>query len=289
VTLERAVNREISKVHSAQLGAEKAEAKLQEMKLQECWGDEEPNAGEPKPDGEKTRVFEIDASQNKLDASDQGKAPSQAEEEEEEENAELDLTFPRDEGIVKQITFLVVAPILYTLAWTVPDVRNEAKQHLFLVSFFLSIMWIGLASYWMVWWATVIGDTVGLDEEVMGYTFLAAGTSVPDLMSSVIVAKRGLGDMAVSSSIGSNIFDITLGLPLPWFFWTLIYNDTYAVQSNSLTFSLILLIIMLVFVVVTIAASGWKMSKALGATMFLLYGVFLTLVLLKSYNKLGPL
>ena len=46
----------------------------------------------------------------------------------------------------------------------------------------------------------------------MGLSFLAAGTSVPDLITSVIVARKGLGDMAVSSSVGSNIFDITIGL-----------------------------------------------------------------------------
>lgn len=40
---------------------------------------------------------------------------------------------------------------------------------------------------------------------------LAAGTSVPDLLTSVIVARKGFGDMAISSSIGSNIFDITVG------------------------------------------------------------------------------
>jgi sodium/potassium/calcium exchanger 2 len=50
----------------------------------------------------------------------------------------------------------------------------------------------------------------------MGLTFLAAGTSVPDLLTSVIVARQGHGDMAVSSSIGSNIFDVLVGLPLPW-------------------------------------------------------------------------
>ena len=47
---------------------------------------------------------------------------------------------------------------------------------------------------------------------IMGLTVLAAGTSVPDLLSSVIVARRGSGDMAVSSSIGSNIFDILVGI-----------------------------------------------------------------------------
>ena len=50
----------------------------------------------------------------------------------------------------------------------------------------------------------------------MGLTFLAAGTSVPDLLTSVIVARQGQGDMAVSSSIGSNIFDVLVGLPFPW-------------------------------------------------------------------------
>ena len=47
--------------------------------------------------------------------------------------------------------------------------------------------------------------------QVMGLTFLAAGTSVPDLITSVLVAKQGKGDMAVSSSVGSNIFDVTIG------------------------------------------------------------------------------
>ena len=56
-----------------------------------------------------------------------------------------------------------------------------------------------------------VGETMGITEEIMGLTILAAGTSIPDLITSVIVARKGLGDMAVSSSVGSNIFDITIG------------------------------------------------------------------------------
>lgn len=55
----------------------------------------------------------------------------------------------------------------------------------------------------MVWFATVLGEASNIPIEIMGLTFLAAGTSVPDLITSVIVAKKGLGDMAVSSSIGN--------------------------------------------------------------------------------------
>ena len=58
----------------------------------------------------------------------------------------------------------------------------------------------------MVWFATILGTASGIPIEVMGLTFLAAGTSVPDLITSVIVAKKGLGDMAVSSSIGESSF-----------------------------------------------------------------------------------
>lgn len=44
----------------------------------------------------------------------------------------------------------------------------------------------------------------------MGLIFLAAGTSIPDIITSVIVVRRGLGDMAIAGSFGSNIFDITV-------------------------------------------------------------------------------
>ena len=80
-----------------------------------------------------------------------------------------------------------------------------------MVTFIGSILWIAVFSYLMVWWATRTGGTMGIPDVVMGLTFLAAGTSVPDLITSVLVAKQGKGDMAVSSSVGSNIFDVCVG------------------------------------------------------------------------------
>jgi Ca2+/Na+ antiporter len=76
------------------------------------------------------------------------------------------------------------------------------RKKYFALTFAISILWIMVFSYLMVWWATVVGKTVGISDAVMGLTFLAAGTSVPDLITSVLVAKQGHGDMAVSSSIG---------------------------------------------------------------------------------------
>ena len=50
----------------------------------------------------------------------------------------------------------------------------------------------------------------------MGLTFLAAGSCVPEAVSSIIVTNKGYGAMGISNSIGSNTFDILLCLGLPW-------------------------------------------------------------------------
>ena len=68
----------------------------------------------------------------------------------------------------------------------------------------------------------------------MGLTLLAAGTSVPELITSVIAARMGEGDMALSNSIGSNVFDIHVGLALPWIFYIAINRSVIEVSYSSL-------------------------------------------------------
>ena len=114
------------------------------------------------------------------------------------------------------LKYLLVLPIAGVLTLTVPDTTRPGMSKWCYVSFILSIGWVGVFSYWMVSFTEIVGHTIGVPSVVMGYTLLAAGTSVPDLLTSVIVARKGHGDMAVSSSIGSNIFDILVGLPVPW-------------------------------------------------------------------------
>ncbi|XP_055488738.1 sodium/potassium/calcium exchanger 2-like isoform X2 [Leucoraja erinacea] len=176
----------------------------------------------------------------------------------------------------KRIIYLIILPIIFLLWISLPDVRKKRMQKYFVFSFLGSIGWIGGFSYLMVWWAHQVGETIGISEEIMGLTILAAGTSIPDLITSVIVARKGLGDMAVSSSVGSNIFDITVGLPLPWLLKAFSNNlSPIIVRSNGLFCAIVLLFIMLIFVILSIGACRWKMNKILGLIMFILYVVFL--------------
>uniref|UniRef100_A0A665V3E2 Sodium/potassium/calcium exchanger 1 n=1 Tax=Echeneis naucrates TaxID=173247 RepID=A0A665V3E2_ECHNA len=206
----------------------------------------------------------------------------------EEENEPLSLEWPDTRR--KQATYLFLLPIVFPLWLTLPDVRNMESRRYFVMTFLGSILWIGVFSYLMVWWAHQVGETIGISEEIMGLTILAAGTSIPDLITSVIVARKGLGDMAVSSSVGSNIFDITVGLPVPWLIYTMLNNGKpVTVSSNGLFCAIVLLFLMLLFVIISIAACRWKMSRMLGLTMFILYFVFLVLsVLLEDRILICP-
>ncbi|OCT89827.1 sodium/potassium/calcium exchanger 1 isoform X1 [Xenopus laevis] len=207
------------------------------------------------------------------DDSDDEDSDDDDDEEEEEVDEPLSLEWPETKR--KQITYLLLLPIVFPLWLTLPDVRILKSRKYFVVTFLGSIMWIAVFSYLMVWWAHQVGETIGISEEIMGLTILAAGTSIPDLITSVIVARKGLGDMAVSSSVGSNIFDITVGLPFPWFLFS-VFNgfSPVAVSSNGLFCAIVLLFLMLLFVIFSIAACKWKMNKFLGLTMFTLYFVF---------------
>ncbi|XP_042543662.1 sodium/potassium/calcium exchanger 1 isoform X2 [Dipodomys spectabilis] len=203
------------------------------------------------------------------------------EEEEEEERDEEPLSLEWPATRQKQAIYLFLLPIVFPLWLTIPDVRREESRKFFVITFLGSIIWIAMFSYLMVWWAHQVGETIGISEEIMGLTILAAGTSIPDLITSVIVARKGLGDMAVSSSVGSNIFDITVGLPVPWLLFSLINGlQPVPVSSNGLFCAIVLLFLMLLFVISSIASCKWRMNKILGFTMFLLYFIFLIISVL---------
>ncbi|XP_042231292.1 sodium/potassium/calcium exchanger Nckx30C-like isoform X7 [Homarus americanus] len=214
----------------------------------------------------------------------------------EDETKPIDLRWP--DTCRKRITYIVVAPLIIPLWITLPDTRTPRGKRFFFVTFIGSILWIAAFSYLMVWWASLVGEVINIPPEVMGLTILAAGTSVPDLITSVIVARKGFGDMAVSSSVGSNLFDVTCGLPIPWLLFALVQViknvlndvenpasiDPIVVNSGGMACSIMMLFCMLMFVIISIACSKWKMNKGLGTTMFVLYFIFVVMSLLFEYE-----
>ncbi|KAL1270526.1 hypothetical protein QQF64_029542 [Cirrhinus molitorella] len=198
-------------------------------------------------------------------------------EEEDEDGDELfrPLHFPA--GHCARLKWLVSWPLSVLLYYTVPNCVLPRWHRWFMVTFIASTFWIAIFSYLMVWMVTIISYTLGIPDYIMGITFLAAGTSVPDCMASLIVARQGLGDMAVSNSIGSNIFDILLGLGFPWALRTLVVDHGSAVSINNkgLVYSVILLLASVFLTVLSVHLNGWKLDRKLGLGLMLLYSIFL--------------
>jgi len=65
-----------------------------------------------------------------------------------------------------------------------------------------------LGSQWFVNSAIAIARQLGVSELVIGLTIVAAGTSMPELATSIVAAIRGERDIAVGNAVGSNIFNI---------------------------------------------------------------------------------
>ena len=92
------------------------------------------------------------------------------------------------------------------------ELQSEKKAWLWIM---LMMLVMGGASHLLVESSLSLGDLLGIDGVIMGFVVIAAGTSVPDTALSVISAKKGHYDAAVSNVFGSNIFDICVCLSVP--------------------------------------------------------------------------
>ena len=148
-------------------------------------------------------------------------------------------------------------------------------------AFLVSIVFIAIISWFLVEYAVVFANAIGLPPVIIALTILAGGTSVPDLISSVIVAKQGRGEMAVANAIGSNIFDILVGLGLPWLIAILFIGgmSTIHVGVEDLWTSTFVLLstVVLLFIFLT---TGRVLSRKEGWVLVASYVVFALWILI---------
>ena len=150
------------------------------------------------------------------------------------------------------------------------------KAKHFYAVFFVSIVIIATLSWALVESAIGVSAILGIPELIVALTVVAIGTSVPDLISSIIVAKEGRGDMAISNAVGSNIFDILIGLGLPWIFIILTTKAVnIAVSSGNLITSTVILLGTVFLILITLFIRKWRISKRFGFLLISIYIAYL--------------
>jgi cation:H+ antiporter len=91
-------------------------------------------------------------------------------------------------------------------AETLPNLETKWSKGLLIFAVGLAITLLGARL--LVTGAISVATLLGLSESVIGLTIVAIGTSMPELVTSLIAARKGHGDVALGNVIGSNIFNI---------------------------------------------------------------------------------
>lgn len=151
--------------------------------------------------------------------------------------------------------------------------------------FSASIGNIALCTYVMVDAVNRTGCNLGIKPLIMGLIFLAAGTSVPDALGSIAVAKQGEGDMAVANAFGSNVFDILLGLGVPWFISTALLQKRveFPGAGGQLLEWIIILTAILVLFIGALVCNKWKLNKKMGIILMGFYVVYVIFALIRAF------
>ncbi len=115
--------------------------------------------------------------------------------------------------------------------------------------------------------AVGIARTLGLSEVIIGLTIVAIGTSLPELITSVVAARKGENDIAVGNIIGSNIFNLLLVLGV-----SAVINPVIIDRSSILDLSILTLAMV---VVLPIMYTGKKITRKEGIFMSLAYVAYM--------------
>lgn len=196
-------------------------------------------------------------------------------------NTNLGIT--KKEGIFLVVLFIIF--ILYTIFMAIngekfdknsEDSVEKAEDVSILksiVNIIIGIIALKVGGDFTVDNAVVVAQTLNVSEKVISLTILAIGTSLPELVTSVIAAAKGNSDIAIGNIIGSNIFNMLLIVGVSALIKPIIYNISYNIDMIILFWGTLLLALF------PIIPPKNKMNRSNGAVYLSLYILYMGLTL----------
>ena len=120
--------------------------------------------------------------------------------------------------------------------------------------------------------AVALALTLGITERVVGLTIVAIGTSLPELVTSLVAIKKGEEGIAVGNIVGSNIFNILFVLGISGLVMPL------AVDANLIFDIIVLLVCSFVFLL--FARTRTRISRLEGSAMLMIYVAYMVYIVL---------
>jgi len=181
----------------------------------------------------------------------------------------------RVEGIILWVLFIVYLLYLFKLAK-----QGSEEEHTEDRPVWKLLVFMVLGGVLVVWGsdvtvdsATEIAKVIGLSERFIGLTIVALGTSLPELVTSVIAAKKGNADIAIGNIVGSNIFNILFVIGTASIIAPVMYQPVFLVDG---------IIAVLAGVLLWISVAKTKsLRKPWGIVMLLCYAGYLGYLLMQ--------
>ena len=190
--------------------------------------------------------------------------------------------FTRQDGVILLLFFCIFIYYLIGMARKkdTNEEENKDEKPVKLVNALLMIViglfGIVLGSDFVVKGASEIAATFGVSQRIISLTIVALGTSLPELVTSVIATKKGEYDIAIGNIVGSNIFNIGIvaGLPVAIF---------GGVGGGAFSYIDIIALIISAVVLFFFARHGGRIGYKKGIIFLLMFAAYYGYVMMGSF------
>jgi len=181
-------------------------------------------------------------------------------------------------GLLLLFTYYIVHCMKSPVSKPAIDVDKAQKKYpvLFLMVC-IGVLGLGIGGKLFVDGAIEIARMLGVSEAVIALTVVALGTSLPELVTSVVAAIKGHSDISLGNIVGSNIFNILLVIGA-----TALLRPFSISPDRYLTLVGMPLMMVLSIMIIPFAMSDKKLERAEGAIFTFLYGIAIALAVIMA-------
>lgn len=134
--------------------------------------------------------------------------------------------------------------------------KNDSSLSKSIILIVIGLILLTVGAFFTVDNAVIIAKEIGLSERIIGLTLVAVGTSLPELITSIVAAKRGHTDISVGNILGSNIFNILAILGIS--------SSITAISVNDSMWTDYVFMILFAVILLPIIKTGLKIGKIEG-------------------------
>ena len=183
--------------------------------------------------------------------------------------------------IIFSLTFIYTA---FLLLRSKKEIKEDKSEYVSKRKWYLNLLLVALGLAGIIFGGNIVVDNasklaykIGMSELLVGLTIVAVGTSLPELVTSVVAAKKGENDIAIGNAIGSCLFNVVL-----------ILGCCSIIEPSTVSYSSIIdVIVMLASAVILLLFSfkSSKVSRWQGVVLVVIYVLYLVFIICRNiYN-----